>query len=483
MRYRFPVLLYMLILTGGLLSFLSAQSCIDFLTPVTGGSIITPSCTLLIEEENCSRNIRKIEFQARYFPAGSDTATVISIGSVSRPPFSIIWDLSNIPNQLFSGASFFAEATLSNGENESVRREGVFFIHKKVDRPIYEVSYDFSGTKRINAEPMHLPAPRSDITIDASIYWNKDELVFIVNVADPQFSTKLPREQLASLGIEILLDPSLSRKPFPGKDVFIYSVPLNGKPYRIDYKPIPNDSGSFTFSTSTMPCDFEATIAKMERKGFTILCPIPVAIFGPDLPEVIGCNLVAKTVADNKEVKRTSWIRASLYETYSPYLWGELRLNPQPIFMNRPLVGGLAFGFGFLITLLIAAVIMILTKPTIKNIVIQSEAEKQQFAAIKEVLDSKVTTSDVTLDACAKELNYSEKKVSLLIRRATGMNFQTYVMYERIEIAKERLRSSHCTGDSIAKACGFHSLSEMEKYFIRFHHITPAKFRTEQQVV
>ena len=127
MLFRLAVFFFLLIQFTGVVPLASAQPCIDFLTPLTGSTVTVPLCTLLIEENDCPRSIRKIEFQARYFPAGSDTAAIIRIGSVSRQPYAIVWDISSIPNQLFTGASFFAEATLSNGDMEAVRREGGFF--------------------------------------------------------------------------------------------------------------------------------------------------------------------------------------------------------------------------------------------------------------------------------------------------------------------------------------------------------------------
>ncbi|MBN1306758.1 MAG: helix-turn-helix transcriptional regulator [Chitinispirillaceae bacterium] len=483
MNYLRYALFFLLMQYNGFLSMLFAQPCIDFITPVTGSSITVPLCTLLIEKDNCSSSIRKIDFQARYFPAGSDTATIISIGSVSRKPYSILWDLSGIPNQLFTGATLFAEATFTDGDMEAVRREGVFFLHQKVERPVFNVSYEFSGGNKLSGEAIHLTGQRTDVSIDASIRWNEKELIFIAEVGDPHFHLGLPREKLASIGIEILLDPSRSRKPFPGRDVFIYSVPLNGKPYRIMYKPIPDDSGTFKFETSTLACEFGAEIRKTDGQGFTISCPIPITTFCPELPDTIGCNLVVKTLSDRNEVSRSSWIKASLYETYSPYLWGELYMQPKPIFMNRLLVGVFMFGFGFFITLLVSALIMLLCKPSVKSIAKQSDADRQQFVSIKEVFDSNVIERNVTIESVAKALNFTPKQLGTLIRRATGMDFTTYVMYARIEIAKERLRSSHCTEESIAQACGFHSVNEMEKYFVRFHRITPARFRSEQQVV
>ena len=466
----------------GFLTFSSAQQCLKFITPVTGGVVYEPVCTLLVEKENCRRSIRKVEFQARYFAAGADTPSVISIGSVSRTPYMVVWDLTDIPNQLFSGASFFAEATLSNGETEAARREGVFFLHQKVDRRFYHVPYGFPGAKKVAADPLILPAPRAEESITASVYWNEKELVFIARVRDPKFTAKISPELLASQGIEILLDPRRERKPFPGKDVFLFSVPLNGKPYRILYKPVPDDSGSFTFLTSTSPSDIKVDIDKREHEGFTIRCPLPSGVFGTSLPEEISCNIVAKTLVDSGKIKRTSWVKASLYDTYSPYIWGELRLQPRPVLMNRPLFAAIFFGIGFLLTLLISALVMLVSKPAVKNIADQSDEDRQQFTAIREVLDSFVV-ANVSIEAAAKALNTTSKKLSLLLKRTTGMTFNDYMMYARIEIAKERLRSSHCTEEAIALACGFHSLSEMDKYFMKFHRLTPAKFRSEQQVV
>lgn len=461
----------------------NAQSCLKFTSPLTGSSITTELCTLSVETEECSHRVRKVEYEARYFPIDSDTAEIITIGSSKESPFTTVWDISKIPNQLFSGVAFFAEATLSNGSIEAARREGVFFLHQEILRPLYEVYFNFPGVKNIADIPIEIETEDSLVVIRGSIHWTTKDLVFIVNVKDPSFSTRLSREYLASIGVEILLDPILSRKPFPGKDVFIYTVPLTGKPYRIMYKPVPDDSGSFTFATSTSSCDFKVETIKKDRKGFTIICPVPVMTLGEKLPDALGCNLVVKTLSKDNKLVRHSWINASVYETYSPYLWGELRIHPRPILMNRPLIGGLFFVIGFFITLLFSTLLMVVAKPGGKSIPHQSDADRQRFSAIKESLDSNVIRQKASLDQVAKTLSMTPKKLNTIIKRGAGMNFQMYMMYAKTEIAKERLRSSHSTIESIAETCGFSSTGEMEKYFVKFYHITPTKFRTEQQVV
>jgi hypothetical protein len=416
-----------LLLTGTIYPAI-AEECIRFISPVTGSAITTAACTLMVERVKCRRNIQKIEFQARYFPAGKDSSEIISIGSVSRSPYTIVWDISEIPNQLFSGASFFAEATMTNGDLEAIRREGVFFLHQEVTRPVAGVPFNFDNSRPTEPTMLNIAPPRSDVTIGAWVYWSSNNLIVHVDVKDPHFRRNLSRDELAATGIEILLDPALSRRPFPGQDVFIYSVPLNGKPYRTMYRPIPDDSGSFAFETSMSPCDFAVSVSTNDRQGFSIYCPIPITTIGTTLPDSLGFNLVVKTVS-GKKTERSSWVTASLYETYSPYIWGALHLEPRPEHMNRLLIAGVLFGVGFFITLLIAAIVMLFSRPVIKTAGVRSEDERQQFAAIKEVLDGAITGGSVTLDAVARAVGSSPKKVSLLIRRATGMNIQAYIMF------------------------------------------------------
>ncbi|MCX7726816.1 MAG: helix-turn-helix transcriptional regulator [Chitinispirillaceae bacterium] len=457
----------------------SQQSCIEFSNPVSGKIITSEICTITVEEKECPRRIKKVEFQASFFPLHSDTTTILSIGSVQKKPYTILWDISEIPNQLFCGTSLFAEAVLSNGDRYPVRIDGVFLLHKSVERPTYNLYYEFEGVKKINREPIRIS--ENNIEIEISGCWNEKELLFIIDVKDPQFTKAFTKEQLSTIGVEILLDPYNTRKPFPKEEVFIYSLPLYGKPFRVLYKPVSGDSGNFRFNTNTMLCDFDVKIISEEAKGFKIFCPIPKSTM-PDLTDKIGCNFVIKTFSENK-IKRISWVKAGLYDTYSPYIWGELRIHPKPIYMNRLLIGSIGFAIGFFVTLSIAAIIILLTKPHLKKISSLSDNEKQIFVNFKETLDRYVLNKDINLQAIANELNIPVKKLSSLIKKATGMDFHNYVMYLRIEIAKERLRSSHCSEETIAKMCSFQSVGEMEKYFLKFYNITPSEYREEQQVV
>ena len=64
----------------------------------------------------------------------------------------------------------------------------------------------------------------------------------------------------------------------------------------------------------------------------------------------------------------------------------------------------------------------------------------------------------------------------------SGVDHEEQRIRRSIEIAGERLRSSHFSETSIAASCGFSGMGELEKYFKKFCRTTPYKFREEYQV-
>jgi AraC-like DNA-binding protein len=465
-----------------LISATTAHSgnCIHFVLPDQGSVIDIPSCTLQVDAK--CENIKSVEFQARYFKTNNDTPVISSLGIISRPPFKLVWDVTEIPNQLLSGVSFLAEATFSKDSTETVKREGVFFTHQKITRPSLIIPYEFSGTKELLADPIVFTPPRSAMSISGSVYWNERDLTVIVDVKDPLFYVNMSRESLAGLGLEVLIDPSSGRKPYPHKDVHIYNVPLYGNAYRMIYKPVYDDSGGFTLASKSIPGDFNVSIEKGDFKGFKICFPIPMKEFSDSLPKSFGMNLIVKTLGEGNQVVRTSWVKGNILEAYSPFIWGTTSLQPKPFFKNRILMWTIFFISGFVITFIIYQILLSLKKPQKIIQFERSEAEQQQFDRIKEAIESKVTQKNLSHERFAHELKMSHKKLNKLIKKFTGMSFHNYLMFCRTEIAMERLRSSHCSEASIAESCGFSSVHELEKYFFKFHRTTPFKYRSQQQI-
>lgn len=460
-----------------LFSIASSQESISFTLPEQGSLISTPVCTLLVESDT---RIRRVEFQARYMNV-QDSAVIINLGTVSKAPFQTVWDISDIPNQLISGVSLLAIAIMGNWKEEETKREGVFFVHQPIKRPLKTIHYDHKGTKKIKSDTISFKYARSPGTVTSSLYWNENDITVLLEVKDPLFYANVTREELAGMGMEIMLDPSMGRKPYPDKNILSYAVPLYGKPYRIIYNPQFDSSGSFKLITSTELCDFKHHVTKEDFKGFKIYFSIPLEKIATPLPEEIGCNLVVKTLVDNNIV-RSPWINHGPVASYSPFVWGSIKFHPKPFYKNRLLIGGISFGSGFLLTLLIQLLIFSLRKTGTGGTTKRSEAEEKAFERIKEAMEKRITQKNAAKEDIAKDLKISVKKLNKLIKSFTGLSFQNYLMYNRTEIAKERLRSSHCNEATVAEACGFQNAQEMEKYFQKFHRTTPGKFRSEQQV-
>ncbi|HEX3019115.1 MAG TPA: AraC family transcriptional regulator [Chitinispirillaceae bacterium] len=457
-----------------------STECINFVSPEQGSIIEVPSCTLQVSSE-CEK-IKSVEFQARYFISSSDTPVIKSLGVITRAPFKLIWDVTDIPNQLLSGVAFLAEATFSKDSTETVRREGVFFTHQKITRPSLIIPYEFHGRKELLPDSIIFNAPRSAMAISGSVYWNEKELTVIVDVKDPLFYVNMTREDLSNLGIEVLIDPFSSRKPFPHKDVHIYNVPLYGNAYRMIYKPVFDDSGSFTLVSKSLPGDFDISIKKEDFKGFRICFPIPMKEFSDSLPKSFGMNLIVKTFGQGKQIVRTPWVKGNILEAYSPFIWGNTIVQPKPFFKNRLLMWSIFFVAGFVFTFIVYQILTSFKKPQKFVKFERSEVEQQQFEKIKEAIERKITQKNLSNERFAHELKMSCKRLNKLIKKFTGMSFYNYLMFCRIEIAMERLRSSHCSEASIAESCGFATVHELEKYFQKFHHTTPFKYRNQQQV-
>jgi AraC-like DNA-binding protein len=290
------------------------------------------------------------------------------------------------------------------------------------------------------------------------------------------------KDALNNMGIEILIDPDKSTKPFPNKDVFIFVIPLSGKPYKVIYKTVYDETGSFKLIPQSVPYNHEYSVTKEDFKGFKIYFSIPRQVFSDKIPEEIAFNMIFRILNEKNDIIKVSWIKGSLYETYSPYLWGIVRFLPKSLTKNKILIGCLISVVSLLITLLFYKLFLILRKPRALNNFEKSEAEQQLFGTIKDVTEKRVIHKKFNLEIAARELKMNPKVLNKTIKKFTAMSFQNYLMYSRTEIAKERLRSSHCSEAAIADACGFKDTNELEKYFVKFNKISPYKFRTERQV-
>lgn len=111
-----------------------------------------------------------------------------------------------------------------------------------------------------------------------------------------------------------------------------------------------------------------------------------------------------------------------------------------------------------------------------------SDMEKRLFRQSVGIIDHRMTDKSLTIREAAGELNISPQTLNRIFRRCTGQDFNTCLVRSRLEVVKERMRSSNCPIDTVSSSCGFRSTLEMVRYFRRYLRTTPEKYRMEQQV-
>jgi hypothetical protein len=216
-------------------------SCLKFTQPQGGMEIKSASCTLSVKE--CA-TIKSVDFLAEYIPTNSSTPRIVSLGTITRPPFKLIWDISDIPNQLTRGAACYAEGTLGKKETATIKQEGVFLIHKPVDPPSYIIPYSggrYTGT----SEFVTLTSPEVSFTAKATIAWNEKALQFHIKVDNANFHSALPKGKLDKIGVTVSLDPKNRRTAYVNRDILVFTIPVASAPSRISAEPLYHPDGSF----------------------------------------------------------------------------------------------------------------------------------------------------------------------------------------------------------------------------------------------
>jgi len=151
--------------------------------------------------------------------------------------------------------------------------------------------------------------------------------------------------------------------------------------------------------------------------------------------------------------------------------------------MNTTLLLCVVFGMGFIVSLFMYRALFINprnSRPVPENQVPgqwKADVEKLRAAA-----DNRLSRDDATPEAIAEETGIGLRSVKKLFSRYLGGSVRLYMVRSRLEIAKERLRSSNATEDTIAQSCGFRNSVELRKLFRKYYRIAPAKYRLEQQV-
>jgi AraC-like DNA-binding protein len=454
------------------------SGCIAFEAPLSGALIKSTTCTLSI---SACPNVESIHLSACFFSGNGITDTVLDLGTISQPPFKLIWNITDMPNQLFKGMWFLADAAYKHGMHQTIRQDGVFLYSRQVSSVdiLLPISSDQQKLFFIDT----LPSIRTPMVLNVLGNWNAQGLHFTVLVMDPSFSMTLPKEKIAELGAIICLDPLSKKSPYPSETSLIMSFPLLNKPCKLLYKKKDGPKGSLNFFVDTIGFPFPATIKTAEGKGYGLDITIPKEIFASEMPESLLCNILIKVLDRNGQISAISINRVSGNEALCPLLWVTMHRQQNDFFSNAFYVFLVCFGGGLIIAFLTGYFLLLRGKKTVTfNKIDLSEEEKQLAKTVYGYLEQNITSKSITITETSRELSLSSAKIESIIKKYNGLSFKKYIVQARIEIAKERLRSSHASESSIAESCGFKNMVEMEKSFAKYCRTTPFRYRRDNQV-
>ncbi len=471
LRFTLAVLLFLVLSPN-----LSAQDCFVLTQPTSGTTITSEACTLSVR---ACEDIREVAFSA-FVPVSEDSYDTLLLGTISRPPFKMIWDIGDLPNRLFSGVIISAEATYRNGATEVLRREGIWLAHNAVTRPNYPIEFAKSENSETVPE-ITVKASPSPPSYTARAYWNDDGLTFDIQVNDPYYYRDLPADKYAELGVEILLSRGLTDKPYPDTATLWYILPLIVKPYRITAQP-GMEQGRFEIQRMRKTVDFPFIVKTEDFKGFGVRFTIPLETFGPELPDTLGMNIIANVLNRQNDVERMSWVNADPLNLRSPLVYGKAPIQERSPFANTSVLWVIAFAAGILIGVLGVGLSKLASRGDTPRHARSQQKQDELFEKGKRIMEAELTNGSFSVRNAASMLSVSPRALDTAVRRASGENFQDFLMRSRVEIAKERLRSSHSSETAIASSCGFRSVDEMEKQFRKICRTTPYRFREENQV-
>ena len=453
--------------------------CISFESPLQTAVIASSTCTLSV---HACAEAQSVDLNVRYELSNGKTDTTVDLGTIAQPPFKLVWNTVGIPNQLFKGMAFSAEAAFKNGTRQSARVEGIFLYNKprgaSPQPPII--------LSELTKTPLFIDtlfAGPDSIFIRMLGKYTDGGLLFTLLVVDPLFSSAAGNDKMAGMGAELLLDPAMIKTPFPAEKSLIVVVPLSDKPYRVIYKSLIGPDGKFDLSKDLADYPYQTNVKKADGKGFRIDINVPKEVFGGTMPESLSCNILAKVLDKKGNELVSSLCEASGESAYCPLLWTEIKRGKPGFASNALFVFGVGFLGGLALMLVGNRLYALIFRNTVDfNKFELGVEDKKIMEGIYDYIERNVTKKDLAVRDAVIELNLSEPKIDAFLKKYTGKSFRLYVMKSRVEIAKERLRSSHAGQSTVADSCGFKNLEEMIKCFKKFYRTTPALYRRENQV-
>lgn len=110
------------------------------------------------------------------------------------------------------------------------------------------------------------------------------------------------------------------------------------------------------------------------------------------------------------------------------------------------------------------------------------EPENVRIAAMKDEVEQYIKkhyAEDISIYKLASMMNYSEAYFCKLFKRCFNVNFTTYLLEYRMEIAKKLLEDPKINIKVIGKSCGYPDSNYFTRVFKRSIGMTPTEYRTK----
>lgn len=111
----------------------------------------------------------------------------------------------------------------------------------------------------------------------------------------------------------------------------------------------------------------------------------------------------------------------------------------------------------------------------------EAKTNDTKLSSVKEMIEKYIEehyAEEISMHELSEKMNYSETYFCKLFKQYFHVNFTTYLVGYRIQIAKEMLTNPIITIKDIGKACGYTDSNYFSRIFKRVVGCTPTEYRT-----
>ena len=108
------------------------------------------------------------------------------------------------------------------------------------------------------------------------------------------------------------------------------------------------------------------------------------------------------------------------------------------------------------------------------------EKEDQFITQLQSFIDANLQDEDLSVSSLISELGLSERPLQKKLKALTGMSPVSYILWYRIEKAKELLLDSQYNISEIAYTVGFKSPAYFTRVFTKSHRCSPSSWRAQK---